>query len=84
MFFKIGALKNSEENIPRKATVLESVVNKVAGLQLSCEYCDIFKNSFFHKTPSVATCEKFPGKTGKHQWRRCNTNRFISLINTTE
>ena len=34
MFFKIGAVKNSEENIPRKATVLESVVNKVSNATL--------------------------------------------------
>ena len=35
-----------------KAPVLESVFNKVAGLEtptqvLCCEYCEIFKNTFF-------------------------------------
>ena len=29
--------------------MLESLFNKVAGLQLSCEYFEIFKSSFFHK-----------------------------------
>ena len=46
--------------------MLESVFNKVAGLQLSCKYCKIFKNSFFHKTSPVAASEKFiifQGKT---------------------
>ena len=38
--------------------MLESLFNKVAGLQLSCEYSEIFKNSFFHKTPLVAAFEK--------------------------
>ena len=36
-------------NIQRKTPVLESAFNKVAGLQLSCEYCEFFKNSFFIK-----------------------------------
>ena len=47
--------------------MLESLFEKVAGLQLSCEYCEIFKNSFFHKTPPVAASEKFinlPGNIG--------------------
>ena len=38
--------------------MLEYVFNKVAGLQLFCEYCEIFKNSFFHKIPPVAASEK--------------------------
>ena len=39
--------------------VLESLFNKATGLQLSCEYCKIFKNSFFDETPPVAVSEKF-------------------------
>ena len=46
--------------------VLEPLFNKVAGLQLSCEYYEIFKNSFFHKTPPVAASEKFINSPGKH------------------
>ena len=42
--------------------MLESVFNKVAGLQLSCEYREIFKGSFFHKTTPVVVSE-FPRKT---------------------
>ena len=30
-----------------------SVFNNT-GVQLSCEYYEIFKNSFFHETPPVA------------------------------
>ena len=50
--------------------MLESLCNKVTALQLSCEYSEIFKNSFFHKTPPVAASEKFINFPGKHQWQR--------------
>ena len=62
--------------------MLESLFNKAAGLQLSCEYCKIFENSFFNKIPPLAASEKFINFPGKHQWRR--RNRLIFLINTTE
>ena len=62
--------------------MLESLFNKVAGPQLSCEYCEIFKNNFFYKTPPAAASEKFINFPGKHQWRR--RHRFIFLINATE
>ena len=39
--------------------MLESLFNKVAGQQLSCEYCEMFKNSFFHKAPPVVASGKF-------------------------
>ena len=62
--------------------MLEPLFDKVAGLQLSCEYCEIFKNIFFHKTPPVAASEKFINLQG-------NINGggvldFIFLINMTE
>ena len=82
MFFEIGVLKNIVILREKKTPVLESVFNKVAGLQLSCEYCEIFKSSFFHKTPPVAASEKFISFPGKHQRRW--SNRFIFSINTTE
>ena len=66
----------------RKTTALESVFNKVAGLQLSCKYCEFFKSRFFHKIPPVAASEKFLNLPGKHQWRR--RNRFTFLINMIE
>ena len=62
--------------------MLGSAVNKVAVLHFSCQYCEIFKSSFFQKTPPVAASEKFINFSGRHQWRR--RNRFIFLINTTE
>ena len=61
--------------------MLYSLFNKVAGLQLSCEHCTIFKNSFFHKTPPAAAAEKFINFPGRHQWQR--SNRFLFLVNTT-
>ena len=47
--------------------MLESVLNKVACLKRSFEYCEIFKNSFSHKTPSVAAFKKVINFPGKHQ-----------------
>ena len=62
--------------------MLESVCNKVAGLQLSCEYFKIFKSSFNHKTYPVAASKKFINFPGKHEWQR--RNRFIFLKDMTE
>ena len=49
-------------NILRKAPVLESLFNslylKETPTQVfSCEYCKIFKNSFFHRTTPVAASD---------------------------
>ena len=36
----------------------ESLFNKVAGLRpqvFTCEFCEIFKNTFFYRTPPIAT-----------------------------
>ena len=62
--------------------MLESLFNKVSGLQLSCEYCKTFKNICFHKAHPVGVFEKFINFPGKYQWRR--RNRFIFLINRIE
>ena len=62
--------------------MLESLFNKVAGLERFCEIYNIFKNSFFQKTPPVAASEKFINSSGKQQWRR--HNRFVFLRNKTE
>ena len=45
--------------------MLDSVFSKVTGLQLCCKYCEIFKNSFFDKTPPLAASEKFINFPGK-------------------
>ena len=74
VFLKIS--QYSEENI------CAGVFNKIAELQLSCKYCEFFKNSFFHKTPQVDASEKFINSTGKFQRRRHNI--FIFLIHTTK
>ena len=52
MFCKKGALKNFCK-IHRKTTVTEFFLIKVADL-FSCEFCEIFKNAFFSRTPFVA------------------------------
>ena len=68
MFFKISVLKNFAifRRKRRKIPVLEPLFNKVAGLQLSCEDSEIFKDSFFHKTPPVATSDRFINFLEKH------------------
>ena len=49
--------------INRKTLVLVSQVTKVAGLKatqmISCEYCEIFKNSFFYRTLLVAASNSY-------------------------
>ena len=59
--------------------MLESLSNKVARLQLSCEYCKIFKNRFFHITPPMAASEKAINLPAK-QWRRRIYNLVLDLI----
>ena len=57
MFLKIS-------QIYRKTPVLVSLFNKVAGLKetlprvFSCEICEIFKNTFFSRTPPMAASEQ--------------------------
>ena len=48
MFFKIGVLKNFAI-FTVKHLRKNTIFNKVAGLQFSCEYCESFKSSFFIK-----------------------------------
>ena len=62
MLFEIGVLKIFSI-FGRKQPVL------VSFLQHSCEFYEIFKNSFFHKTPPVSASEKVINFPGKHQWR---------------
>ena len=62
--------------------MLESLFNKVAGLQHSYDCCEIFENSFFQKTPPMAGSEKIINLQGKNQWRRRNRSTFS--INTAE
>ena len=67
MFFKIGVSKNFGKS-RRKTPVLDSLFNKVAGLSFvtlskkpptqvfSCEICETFKNTYFHRIlPVVAS-----------------------------
>ena len=59
MFFEIAALKVSQYS--EQNTCAGVCFNKVAGLQLSCEYYKIFKNGLFHKTPPMSTSEELEG-----------------------
>ena len=57
-------------NIHKKTQMLENLLNKVTDPQtcnfikesptqvFSCDYCQIFQKSFFHRTPQVAVSEK--------------------------
>ena len=65
MFFKIVVLRNFHKKTP----VLESLFNKVGGLQLyeketptqvfSWEYCKIFKNISFNRIPLVGDSDSY-------------------------
>ena len=57
MFFEVVVLKNFAIFT---TLALESLFNKVAGLWVfSCEYYEIFENSFFYRTPPVAASADF-------------------------
>ena len=36
----------------------ETLLKRDSGIEVFCEFCEIFKNSFFYRTPPVATSEK--------------------------
>ena len=51
-------------NIHRKTPVFESLFNKVTGFQpFSCEYCEIYKNTIFYRTPPVAASKSITQKS---------------------
>ena len=64
--------------------MLESLFHKVAGLQARnfikkrlqqvfyCEYCEIFKNSFFDRTPPVAAFEICKNILLWYIWETCS------------
>ena len=58
MFFKIGAFKNfvnfTEKQRPRG---LQPFLKKTPTQVFSCEICEIFKNTFFYRTPPAAASE---------------------------
>ena len=72
-------------DIHRKTPMLDFLFNKVAAIQacnfikkkiprqvLSCEYCEIFKNSFFYRTSLVAASEIYCFTFGSS---RCSENK---------
>ena len=68
VFSKVGVLENFTK-FAEKHLYQSLSFNKVAGLSLQlylkkesgtcvfCEFCEIFKNTFFYRTPPVATFE---------------------------
>ena len=78
MFFKIGVLKNFEmfsgKHLCR--SLFFSYEKETPTQVLSCEYYEVFKNSFFYRTPRVCASEglhhrffteKFPGSGKLYQ-----------------
>ena len=67
-------------NIPSKTPVLESLFTKVTRPQslhvFSCEYCKIFKNTLFYRTPLLAALEH-SGSVKEEK------NRTAAAISTT-
>ena len=66
-----------------KTSLLEFLFNIATGLQFPVNLAKFFKNSFFHKTPSVAASEKFINFPGKHQWEVLRTVVDISYFHIT-
>ena len=64
--FKIS--QNSQDNTCARVSILikslfYNFIKKETPTQVfSCEFCEIFKNNFFHRTPPVAASE--PEKSG--------------------
>ena len=62
--------------------MLEPFFNKVVGLKetptqvFSCEICEIFKNSFFNRTPPVASSEQTQEISVVH----CAARRFFGHL----
>ena len=56
MFCKKDVLRNVAK-FSGKHLCQRLFFNKVAGLVLSCEFCEISKNTFFYRTPPVALSE---------------------------
>ena len=56
MFFKTGILKNFAKTFEVKQKAC-NFIKETPTQMFSCEYCDIFKNSFFCSTPLVAASE---------------------------
>ena len=46
---------------------MKPLIKKVAGFQLYCENCEIFKSNFLNKTSPETASEKFINFSGKHQ-----------------
>ena len=81
MLFKIGVLKDFA--IFRGKHICWSLfLIKLQVCNFPVNIAKFLRTVFFHKTPPVATSEKFINFPGKHQWRK--RNRFIFLINATE
>ena len=54
MYFKMGALKISQYSQENTCVGVCNFIKKETLAQLFfCEYCEIFKNCFFYKTPPV-------------------------------
>ena len=47
----------------------------------SCEFCEIFKNIFFHRTPLVAASEKLKAEA---VFRRCSVKKVFLKISQTK
>ena len=62
MFFKIGVIKNFAkltENTCARVSFLRKFIKKETLAQVFyCDFYQIFKNTFFHKTSPVAATEK--------------------------
>ena len=76
MLFKKGVLKNFAEFTGKLGVFIK---NETPTQVFPCEFCEIFKNSFFYRTPPMTTSESFI--LFLHiRWRNCPESIAISFF----
>ena len=80
MFLKV--LRNSQENTCVRVSFLITRIfakNEILAQVFSCEFCKIFKNTFFYRTPPVVAFANPRFSPDKHQ-SSCNLDKSSALF----
>ena len=64
VFLKLS--QNSQENTCVRVSFLVKLQALDSGILFSCEFCEIFKNTFFHRTPLVAASDNLKNFKNVH------------------
>ena len=86
VFFRKGVLKNFTK-FTGKHLYQSFFVNKVADLRpahmFSCEFCEISKNTFFHRTPPVAASSNMETQQKRASFLWSNYQWLLLIITAT-